>query len=289
MATTGEIASTATATTAAEAPWDDVDWSYLANHQTSNDFLLVSTFASLDEKSYVLYVKGFDLSSVPDGARIDGITVRIEASEYASDAEIGLVQLLDATGARAGDNKASTPVALTTTDVVYTFGGAADKWGNALTAAWVKGANFGVAIAATSKRSGTEAARIDYITLEVHYTVVPPTLYWVTYDSALAAPTGAQVRAGDDTNDDPADASGSEEAPTTTTEPFTFTTPITGLSGTGGFKTAVVWYSETLDEYSNVSVSGEWFLDGGGSLPTLTGIAAGSITATGATLTITAS
>lgn len=288
MATTGQIASTATATTTAEAPWDDVGWSSLANHQTSDNSWLVSNFASLDEKSYVLYVKGFDLSSVPDGARIDGITVRIEANAFVSNAEIGLVQLLDATGARVGDNKASTPVALTTTDVVYTFGGAADKWGNALTAAWVKDADFGVAIAATNKRSGAEAARIDYITCEVHYTVMPK-LYWATYDSALAAPTGAQVRAGDDTNDDPADASGSEEAPTTTTEPFTFTTPITGLSGTGGFKTAVVWYSETLDEYSNVSVSGEWFLDGGGSLPTLTGIAAGSITATGATLTITAS
>lgn len=136
---------------------------------------------------------------------------------------------------------------------------------------------------------GSGTAHVDFIGIYVEFVPPTPTLYWVTYDSALAAPTGAQVRAGDDTNDDPADASGSEEAPTTTTEPFTFTTPITGLSGTGGFKTAVVWYSETLDEYSNVSVSGEWFLDGGGSLPTLTGIAAGSVTATGATLTITAS
>ena len=131
----------------------------------------------------------------------------------------------------------------------------------------------------------TNYPNLHSIRAEVEYW--PITLYWVTYDSALAAPTGAQVRAGDDTNDAAADASGSEAAPTSTTEPFTFTAPITGLSGTGGFKTAVVWYNELLDEYSNVSVSGEWFLDGGGATYTLTADAGSyAVTGNAAALTI---
>lgn len=263
MATTGQISSTATATTSAEAPWDDVDWDSPTYHQTSDGLYAVANFFSLNEQSYVYYVKGFDLSSVPDGATIDGITVRIEARAFISDVEIGLVQLLDASGARAGDNKASTPVALTTTDATYTFGGAADEWGNALTSAWVKDADFGVAIGLTNKRSGLEYGRIDHITVEVHYTF--NRIFWIIDDSSgWSDPDGPQIVAGNNASNAAAVASGDVESPTTTTADVVLAAPATGLVASTAYKAAAVWFDGV--DYSDVVVSAEFTTTAAGTV-----------------------
>lgn len=88
-------------------------------------------------------------------------------------------------------------------------------------------------------------------------------LYWVVYTAEKGAPSATQVKAGTDVNDDAAVDSGSELAPTTTTDPFTFASGATGLSPATQYKVAVVWSDGTDD--SSVAVSAAWATNNEGS------------------------
>jgi hypothetical protein len=61
-------------------------------------------------------------------------------------------------------------VALTAIDSnIVTKGSSSDLWGNALTEAWVKDADFGVAIGNAATAANTDV-NVDYVTIEVFYT-----------------------------------------------------------------------------------------------------------------------
>lgn len=173
MAVAGPAFPTA-ATTAAEAPWSDNDWtspgSVTADDGTSAS-CTAATFDSPDQ-TYVLKATGFDFSEIPDGSTINGVTCRVNAwyNLTTGTGSLDLCQLLDATGAKVGTNQCATPVALTLTNTtVITKGGASDLWGNALTAAWVKDPDFGVALGVLATQANSDVF-IDYVTLEIDYT-----------------------------------------------------------------------------------------------------------------------
>jgi hypothetical protein len=106
-----------------------------------------------------------DLSAVPDGATILGVTVKAEAAESEGTSYTLRAQLQDADGALAGSTKDNTVSGAT--DVVYTFGGAADLWGATLTAAIVKDVDFGVRLWAVAG-SGTDP-RVDAVEIAIEY------------------------------------------------------------------------------------------------------------------------
>lgn len=81
------------------------------------------------------------------------------------------------------------------------------------------------------------------------------TLYYVIYPSAKSAPSAAQIKAGNDVDDGPAAASGSEISPTTS-QTYTFASAATGLSEGTSYRIAFVW-SDGSDD-SNVAVSDPW-------------------------------
>jgi hypothetical protein len=267
MATTGEVYSTGTGTTAAESPWDDVDFSGLTNHQSDNGIYVGATFASTGEKTYVCYVKGFDLSVIPSNAVVDGVTVRVEADTLSGTAEIGLLQLLDVSGSRVGDNKCATPQGVTTTDTVYTFGGASDSWGNSLTAAWVKDSDFGVAIAYTNTSAGANAGRFDYITVEVEYHVPPQTYWIVAPNSGWSDPTAAEIKAGQKSGGAAATSSGSSAAPSTDQTDYSIGTA-SSLAAATAYKAAAYWDNE-IGGTSAVVVSAAFTT--GGAAPAVRG------------------
>lgn len=171
MATTGPKAPTA-AVTASEAPWSDNDWVNPANIYGAGEAIVIAATFDAKDQTYVLKASGFDFSAIPAGSTIDGVQVVINARYTVAIGEIDLCQLLDASLAKVGTNQYSTPQALTTTAADYTIGGATDKWGNALDAAWVKNANFGVAIGCLAGGFGNNNVDvfIDSVTMEVWYT-----------------------------------------------------------------------------------------------------------------------
>ncbi len=77
-------------------------------------------------------------------------------------------------------------------------------------------------------------------------------LYYVVYPSALADPSAAQIKAGQDATSAAATAAGSEAAPTSSTT-FTSSAAAAGLTSGTSYKVALVWSDGSSN--SNVSVS----------------------------------
>ncbi len=180
--TTGQVYPTL-GETIAESPWLDNTWTTPTNIYSDNTATAHVTAASYDanDQTYVLKATGFDFSSIPDNSTIDGVTIRMN-SWYRSgqgSGSVDLCQLLDTSKAKVGTNNCATPVALTTTDsTVITKGSSSDTWGNSLTTAWVKNANFGVAIGILATANNADVD-VDYVTIEITYTPPP----------AVSAPT----------------------------------------------------------------------------------------------------
>lgn len=158
----------------AEGAWADDIWVtptniYSDNAATAN--ITATTFDSGDQ-SYVLKATGFDFSSIPDNATILGVTVRVNAWYRSGQGtgSIDLVQLLDTAKAKGGTNKAGPTVLTTVNSTVITYGSGTDLWGLALTPAWVKSSNFGVALGVLSTAANTDVD-VDYITIEISYSV----------------------------------------------------------------------------------------------------------------------
>jgi hypothetical protein len=110
--------------------------------------------------------------SIPTGATINGVLVRVEASESAGGSEALLAQLQDATAALVGTNKTNTNEGniTGTAKAVYTFGSTSDVWGASLTPAIVNDPDFGVRLwFATS-----HTMQIDYVTIAIEYTETTP-------------------------------------------------------------------------------------------------------------------
>jgi len=169
MADTG-IKYPATKTTQSVNPEDDVNWANPANIGASDNQYATVTLG-LGQYSYRLKAQGFDFSAIPDGATIDGILVEIEKKintpgyvcwDYR-------VQLLDASGALVGDNKANVSLNWPTSDTFKSYGGASDKWNASPTAAMVKGVDFGVVLSARSAW-GTFIAYVDCVRMTIYYT-----------------------------------------------------------------------------------------------------------------------
>jgi hypothetical protein len=187
MATTGAKLPTA-AVTAAESPWLDNDWTTpegICGAGTAN--VTAATYDAGDQ-TYVLKAQGFDFSAIPVGSTINGVTCVVNGYYATAAVSIDLLQLLDTTGAKVGTNQAATPIALTTGAANYTKGGAADKWGLALDAAWVKNVNFGVALGCLAGGTGNSNndVYIDSVTLEIDYT--PPAS--IPYSETFTATVG---------------------------------------------------------------------------------------------------
>jgi len=105
-------------------------------------------------------------ASIPSGATIDGITVRVHATEIGTGSSNFIPQLVsDGTPTLIGSAKS----AVTIGSNPHVSGGSSDVWGATLTPAIVSSSGFGVAIWSTDSFGGNEI-QVDYITIEIHYT-----------------------------------------------------------------------------------------------------------------------
>lgn len=175
--TTGAIFPTL-GTSSSEAPWSDNGWLgtevNIYGDEGTTASVTAGTYDATDQ-TWVLKASGFDFSSIPDNSTINGVTVRVNAWADSTSVFIDLAQLLDISLAKVGTNLALAPdndIALSTTQTtIYTIGGAANSWGNSLTAAWVKDPDFGVALGARADVANSQVF-VDYVTIEIDYT--PP-------------------------------------------------------------------------------------------------------------------
>jgi hypothetical protein len=115
--------------------------------------------------------------SIPGGSTINGITVAIEIQGstaftlLASRSPGARLQLIKG-GTIGGTNKIVSQ-AITTSMVTYTFGGAADLWGNILTDSDINSSNFGVAFSPGHNGTGKSNYNVstDSVKITVDYTL----------------------------------------------------------------------------------------------------------------------
>jgi len=161
------------AVTAAESPWLDNDWVSPTNIYADDTNYASVTDNTYDppDQTYVLKAYNFDFSAIPDGATILGVTCVVSAWTAAAKVQsLDLCQLLDTAGAKVGTNMAATPIQVGVVEggALDPIGAADNLWGNALTPAWVKNSNFGVALGFVSGTANSDIF-VDYVTLEIEY------------------------------------------------------------------------------------------------------------------------
>lgn len=115
----------------------------------------------------LLIGKGFGFAIPPD-ATIDGITVEIVRSSIGSRCGDVLVSLLS-DGLVDGDNRADFTTVWPATAAAKAYGGPTDLWGLALTPADVNDPEFGVGVQCVKAIAGPGGARVDYLSVTVHY------------------------------------------------------------------------------------------------------------------------
>jgi hypothetical protein len=136
-------------------------WVNPGNIVSDNNTTTTCTAAA---SSQYLVARNFGFS-IPAGATIKGITVRIGATESSSGTESLNARLQDASGTLIGNTKTATISG--TGEAIYTYGSTSDLWGATFTSTTVNDANFGVRFWYTTSHNMT----IDYITVSVEYTV----------------------------------------------------------------------------------------------------------------------
>lgn len=160
--------------TVSEGDWSDNTWVNPTNIYTDDAATASVTHAQFDspDQTYVLKATGFDFSSIPSDATINGVICRVNTwyRPTKGSGSMDLMQLLDVDKARVGTNQCATPVALTTdASTVIAKGASSDEWGNDLTVSWVQNSNFGVGLGVLATAANADVD-VDYISLEVYYT-----------------------------------------------------------------------------------------------------------------------
>ena len=159
MATTGQLfpASGSSVDRGGATDWVNAsnitssDGSDATSDPTPTDYLLGTSFSA----------------SIPSGATIDGIIVRVTAAESGPGGTDFVAQLIsDGTPTLIGSSKGPTTVGSNP----HTLGGASDVWGASLSDAIVNASGFGIAIWSTDS-DGDNELQVDYVTIEIYYTL----------------------------------------------------------------------------------------------------------------------
>lgn len=145
----------------------NTDWSNPGNVVSSNNsYATCGTLASGDGTDWLSATSfGF---SIPGSDTIVGIEVSIEASRSTGNVRLNNVAVTKNGSSPLGS--ISPFQNLSGTDTTYTYGGAADLWGQSWTPSDINASTFGaMAICAGASPSGG-APRIDHITITVYTT-----------------------------------------------------------------------------------------------------------------------
>lgn len=153
-------------------------WTSPGNVTASENTRATVTLAKNSGVSQAIKATGFGFA-IPSDAQINGITVEWETSENGDAAAGGIqdnaVRLVRAGTIETTDLSNTTFWVAPASETFVTYGGVANLWGAAWTAADINNANFGAAISAKNvKASGggaIESANVDSVRITITYTL----------------------------------------------------------------------------------------------------------------------
>lgn len=166
MSDTGWV-SPGTVVTTGESGEDWI-WTTPENAKVSDN-----TYANYDDTDEYTseYLKASNFGfSIPSGATINGIEVRIERKAARDDTwyvEDNDVRLIKANGTLGSENKADTTVKWPTSDSYKTYGGDTDLWSDSWSDSDINDIDFGLSLQVYKKWS---EVYVDHIQIKVYYT-----------------------------------------------------------------------------------------------------------------------
>jgi len=163
MADTGWL-SPSTEASVTDAPHGSASVSFsTGNAGSSNDTYDYANAPPMPSESHGLKCTTFG-ASVPGGATINGIEVKVECKGAGAFKYLRIVKGGSISTDASNDNSTAT----TGSDVVYDFGGAADLWGETWTDTDINASTFGVSVGFDIAVFGS--IQVDHVQIKVHYT-----------------------------------------------------------------------------------------------------------------------
>ena len=235
---------------------DGSGWTNLANHELDNGNTGITTWSTLQSVSVpsatTLNIRYRNNSNADNESfRIDGVSVTGTPSAPTSELQVRI----SGNGSPAFTSyKTQT---LTTTETVYTLGGAVDLWGAAWTPSSFTDTNFRLEVRLNNPSSG-ETASLDHVEVKVYYTEPTPPVA----NPELGATCGLDIAllADVSTSIDSTEMSQLKSALTTFANAFTGTPTVFSLSKFGTTGSVVSGFSmtpaETVTAISGITTSG---------------------------------
>lgn len=153
-------------------------------HNTDNTSYATVTNSRASTTSYYIYLRGFNFSSIPEGAIINSFTVKLKARESGVSTSTSYKPYL-ANGTTTINGSCDV---ISTTATTHTFTGVSDDWDDIVS----YGSNFGIRInCRRASRNTTSYMYIYGAEIEVDYTIP------VHYDVTINNSTSATVTASD--------------------------------------------------------------------------------------------
>lgn len=147
-------------------------WSLLDRAKVSDNSFSVSN-SGTNTHSHYLKATNF-LFSIPSGATINGILIKVQKKASVSSAFQHfvdyLVNIVKSDGTFGITNRADLTTYRPTTKVEVSYGSSTDLWGEVWSENDINNSNFGVALSTTNTNSNSPS--IDYISITVYYTSI---------------------------------------------------------------------------------------------------------------------
>lgn len=162
-------------------------WSNLPSGVTANDnsnATSTGNSSSGNDPSQALNATGYDFSTIPSNATINGIQVtigRYRSGGYYGNIQDNSVRLIKA-GSVVGTNMGATSTNWPTSETPANYGANNDLWGTSWTIDEIKASNFGVQLIANFDNYSSRVANVDYMQITVTYSV-PGNITWYTQSS----------------------------------------------------------------------------------------------------------
>lgn len=153
--------------------YNGADWSNPTNALGATDGAVASAALPAEDSSDYLGF-GFDLSALPDGATVNGLSVVVRCRRQSASGFVQAIVRWTKTGTAVVGAVKALPTAgtyLSGTLADYTAGGPADLWALSWTVAELKAASLRLCLQMGNADTSTVGCELDSVTLTVHYTV----------------------------------------------------------------------------------------------------------------------
>lgn len=149
--------------------FNSVSWFNTSNALTNDNQNAIASFSVGYTFTQYLYVRDFEFS-IPVGAIIDGIAVRVKKKAIGPVSDLGVYLVFDDTGASefTPENKASENP-WTSVYQTIEYGGPTDTWGVDWTNTAFNNESFGIVLSAMGDGSINNGVFVDYFEIDVHY------------------------------------------------------------------------------------------------------------------------